>query len=100
MCWNLSPNVSEKRLNILTFRDLMQKEYLTERLKYLTEIFRLGWVSILAVGSGTVGLWLGPHDFWRSIFTAAGVVALVVLVGMGIRLDSAIKQVLTQLREL
>jgi hypothetical protein len=78
----------------------MQKEYLTERLKYLTEVFRLVWVSVLAIGGGTAGLWLGPHDFWRSAFTVAGVVVLGVLVGMGFRLDRAMKQVLTQLREL
>jgi MFS family permease len=78
----------------------MQKEYLTERLKYLTEIFRLVWISVLAVGGGTVGLWLGPHDFWRSVFTVGGVITVVVLVGIGLRLDRAMKQVLTQLWEL
>jgi hypothetical protein len=78
----------------------MQKEYRTERVKYLTEIFRLVWISVLAVGSEMVGLWLGPHDFWRSIFTVGGVITTVVLVGIGLRLDRAMKQVLTQLREL
>ena len=27
-----------------------------ERIKHLTEVFRFGWVSLLAVGSGTLGL--------------------------------------------
>ncbi len=78
----------------------MQKEYLTERLKYLTEVFRLVWISILAVGGGTGGLWLGPHDFWRLMFTVGGVVGTVALIEIERRLDRAIKQVLTQLQEL
>jgi len=58
---------------------LPQKDALTERLKYLTEVFRVAWVFLLATGSGTVGFWLGPRDFWRSVFAVTGVVVIVIL---------------------
>jgi hypothetical protein len=38
---------------------MAKKERLTEDLKYLTEVLRLTWLTLLAVGGGTVGLVLG-----------------------------------------
>jgi len=76
------------------------KEAITERLKYLTEIFRAAWVSLLATISGTVGLWLGPHDFWRSAFTAVGVVVIVgIVLWIGV-LNRRMQKLLARLEEL
>jgi hypothetical protein len=36
--------------------EAMTKEAITERLKFLTELLRLVWISLLAIGGGTVGL--------------------------------------------
>jgi membrane protein YdbS with pleckstrin-like domain len=77
-----------------------QKEALTERLKYLTEVFRVAWVFLLAVGSGTVGLWLGPRDFWRSVFAVAGVVVIVILVLAIGTVHRRIQRLLTRLEDL
>jgi membrane protein YdbS with pleckstrin-like domain len=77
-----------------------QKEALTERLKYLTEVFRVAWVFLLATGSGTVGLWLGPRDFWRSVFAVTGVVVIVVLVLVIGTVHRRIQRLLTRLEDL
>jgi hypothetical protein len=43
----------------------MHKDYITERLKFLTELFKLCWLSILGVGGGAISLLSGPFDRWR-----------------------------------
>ncbi len=60
----------------------MQKEYYTERLKFLIEVFRLTWLSILGVGGGSVGLLLGPYDPARYTWASAGVVAILAFVAV------------------
>ncbi|MBI3300884.1 MAG: hypothetical protein HYZ72_02230 [Deltaproteobacteria bacterium] len=78
----------------------MIKEAVTERLKYLTEVFRVVWVFLLATVSGTIGLWLGPHDFWRYVFTGAGVVTIVVLaVVIGV-IHKQVQKLLAKLEEM
>ena len=57
---------------------MAKKERLTEDLKYLTEVLRLTWLTLLAVGGGTIGLVLGELDF-RKIAIAAGVVVVLIL---------------------
>ena len=71
-----------------------------ERLKYLTEVFRVAWVFLLAVGSGTVGLWLGPRDFWRSVFAVTGVIVIVILGFVIGTVHRRIQRLLTSLEEL
>ena len=78
----------------------MVKEAVTERLKYLTEVFRMAWVFLLATVSGTIGLWLGPHDFWRSVFTGAGVAAIMVLVIVIRAIHKRVQKLLAQLEEM
>jgi MFS family permease len=76
------------------------KEAVTERLKYLTEVFRVVWVFLLATVSGTIGLLLGPHDFWRSAFAGAGVVAIIVLVIVIGVIHKRVKKLLAKLEEM
>ncbi|MBI3300808.1 MAG: hypothetical protein HYZ72_01830 [Deltaproteobacteria bacterium] len=78
----------------------MAKEAVTERLKYLIEVFRVTWVFLLATVSGTIGLWLGPHDFWRSAFTGAGVVAIIVLVIVIGAIHKQVQKLLAKLEEM
>ena len=40
---------------------MAEERYLTETLKYYTEVFRLMWISILAIGGGSIGLLLGEN---------------------------------------
>lgn len=55
----------------------MQKEYYTERLKFLTEVFKLAWLSILGVGGGAVSLLFGPSDPIRYTWAGAGIVGVL-----------------------
>ncbi len=44
-----------------------------EKIKLHTEAFRLLWVTVLTVGGGSVGLFLGETTFKRLLFGLAGV---------------------------
>ncbi len=57
---------------------MADKDRLTEQIKFLTEMLRLAWLSLLAVGSGTVGLLLSELDVRRSLYAAAGVVVVAL----------------------
>jgi hypothetical protein len=61
-----------------------EKERLIEQIKFMTEMLRLVWLSLLAVTSGTVGLLLGGLDARRLIFASVGVgVVALFLVYLG-----------------
>jgi hypothetical protein len=78
---------------------MAEKERLTEQIKFMTEMLRLAWLSLLAVGGGTVGLLLGDLDIRRSLFAVAGVLAVaffLVFVGHLIR---RIRSVIDKLTE-
>ena len=77
----------------------MTKEAITERLKFLTELLRLVWISLLAIGGGTVGLFLGPYDFWRYFFAGVGVAASIGVGVMVVQLYRKIERLLTQLEK-
>ena len=67
---------------------MADKDRLTEQIKFLTEMLRLAWLSLLAVGSGTVGLLLSELDVRRSLYAAAGVVVgalFLAFIGLLIR---------------
>lgn len=77
----------------------MIKEAITERLKFLTELIRLFFIALLAVGGGSFGLLLGAYDPVRWSFAGAGIVAVL---GLGIviwRLIRRVQSLLTQLEE-
>jgi hypothetical protein len=50
----------------------VQKDYITERLKFLTEFFKLCWLSIFAVGGGTVSVFLVQGNPYRDALVSAG----------------------------
>jgi hypothetical protein len=52
----------------------VQRDYITERLKFLTELFKLCWLSVLGVGGGSVSLLLGPFDLKRYTWAGGGLV--------------------------
>lgn len=58
---------------------MAEKDSLTEESKWLIELLRLLWVTLLAIGGGTVGLILGEHSPLRVAFTVVGVVTMVVI---------------------
>ena len=78
---------------------MADKERFTEQIKFMTEMLRLAWLSLLAVGGGTVGLLLGELDTRRSWFAAGGVVVVasfLVFIGHLIRRIRALIDRLTE----
>ena len=59
----------------------MSKEAITERLKFLTELIRLFFITLLAVGGGSFGLLLGAYNLARWSFAGAGIATVL---GLGI----------------
>jgi hypothetical protein len=53
-----------------------RKERLTEDIKYRTEMLRLAWATLIAIGAGSVGVVLKEID----LRVAAGVGAVVLMV--------------------
>ena len=49
-----------------------------ETLKYYTEVFRLVWISILALGGGSIGLLLGELNRIRVILALGGLILLLL----------------------
>ena len=77
---------------------MAEKDELTEQLRYFTEMLRLVWLTLLAVGSGTVGLLLGDLALRRVIFASVGVVVMGVLIAVIEHLRRQIRQTIPQLR--
>jgi hypothetical protein len=57
-----------------------KKEELSEQIRYLTELLKLTWLSLLAVGGGTVGLVLGDLTLYRKFAAGAGLLLVTILV--------------------
>jgi hypothetical protein len=77
----------------------MIKEAITERLKFLTELTRLFFVALLAVGGGSFSLLLGSYDPVRWSFAGIGIVTVI---GLGVviwRLIRRVQYLLAQLEE-
>ncbi len=76
---------------------MADEKYLTEALKCYTEIFRLVWISVLAIGGGSLGLLLGDSTGVKLIFAIVGLL-LVALLLEGLRRIN--KQIAVHLRKL
>jgi tetrahydromethanopterin S-methyltransferase subunit C len=57
-----------------------KKEELSEQIKYLTELLKLRWLSLLAIGGGTVSLVLGELTLYRQLAAGAGMIVGEILV--------------------
>ena len=78
---------------------MADKERFTEQIRFMTEMLRLVWLSLLAVGGGTVGLLLSELDTRRSLFATAGVTfvaLLLVFIGHLVRRIRAVIEKLTE----
>jgi len=76
---------------------LADEKYLTEAVKYYTEIFRLVWISVLAIGGGSLSLLLGDSTGAKLIFAIVGLL-LVALLLEGLR--GLNKQIAVHLKKL
>jgi uncharacterized membrane protein len=77
----------------------MPKEEVKEEIKFLTEIFRLGAILLVAIGGGTISLILGEHSSLRNLFAATGLIAIVGLVIALYSLQLRIRRLIGQLKE-
>ena len=76
---------------------MADEKYLTEAVKYYTEIFRLVWISVLAIGGGSLSLLLGDSTGAKLIFAIVGLL-LVALLLEGLR--GLNKQIAVHLKKL
>lgn len=75
------------------------REQSTERIRFMTEMLRLTWISLLAATTGTVGLLLGPLETRQRFFVACGLVSVAGFVVAVCCLINKIKTLINQLGE-
>jgi hypothetical protein len=59
--------------------ETVQKDSVSKRLKVLTECFKLCWLSIFGVGSGSLSILLGPFALRRYAWAGIGIVLMLAL---------------------
>ena len=74
-----------------------EEKYLTETIKYYTEIFRLVWVSVLAIGGGSIGLLFGEPTRLRLVVGLVGLILVALLLEGLRRLSGQIGNLLKKL---
>jgi hypothetical protein len=72
-----------------------RKERLTEDIKYRTEMLRLAWATLIAIGAGSVGVVLKEID----VRVAAGVGAVVLMV-LGVTVGQLHRSIRVRIQDL
>lgn len=78
---------------------MADKEHYSEHIRHSTELIRLTWVTLLAIGGGSVSLLLGEPTTLRLILAGAGGVAALGLLFVGWRLDRHIRSLIVHVKE-
>ncbi len=78
---------------------MAEKDSLTEESKWLIELLRLLWVTLLASGGGAVGLILGEHSSLRNTFAVFGAIAIVILAAVMYRIRKRAIEIIRALKE-
>lgn len=78
---------------------MADKEYLTERIKYLSDALKLACVFLIAIGGGTASLLLGELSRTKTTFAAAGIGSILLLVAYVLSLDRKIRSFIEKLRD-
>ena len=78
---------------------MAEKEYLTERSRYLIDLLRLSCLLLLAVGGGTISLMLGEPRTLKTLLAAVGAALIIGLVTFVWFLDNRIRATLEKLKE-
>jgi hypothetical protein len=76
-----------------------EKEYLTERIKYLSDLLKLSCVFLIAIGSGTIGLFLGKLSPIRMLLAVAGTGLIIAFVAACWQIDLRIRKLMERLKE-
>jgi len=69
---------------------MAEKDYLTERIKYFSDLLKLSCVFLIAIGGGTNGLLLGELSGTRTLLAAVGIGSIIILVIFVLILDRKI----------
>ena len=77
----------------------MSKESLKEDIKFLTEVFRLLWITLLGVGGGTLSLLLAERTPLKNALIVAGVLTFGLLGSVIQKLQQHIRGLIVQIRE-
>jgi hypothetical protein len=78
---------------------MAEKDSLTEESKWLIELLRLLWVTLLAIGGSVAGLILGERGPLRDAFTVLGFIAMVILVAVMNKIRKRAEVIIKSLKE-
>jgi type VI protein secretion system component VasF len=78
---------------------MADKEHYTEQIKYLTELLRLTWLTVIATIGGSVSVLLGETTTVRFILAGAGFLVTLGLLVIGWRLNHQIRALIARLKE-
>jgi len=78
---------------------MADKEHYTEQIKYLTELLRLTWLTVVATIGGSVSILLGGVTTIRFILAGTGFLVTLGLLVIGWRLNHQIRALIVHLRE-
>lgn len=59
---------------------MADKDYLTERIKYFSDLLKLSCVFVVAIGSGTISSLFGEFSPLRTLLAVAGTGLILILV--------------------
>jgi hypothetical protein len=77
----------------------MSNDRIREEVKFLTEVFRLIWVTLLGVGGGVLSLVFGEQTPLKNLFAGGGLLLAVWLVTALYALQRRISALIAQIKE-
>lgn len=78
---------------------MADKDYLTERIKYLSDALKLACVFLIAIGGGTISLLLGELSTAKTVLAALGASGIIILVAFSMALDRKIRLLIQELKK-
>jgi len=79
---------------------MAEKDFLTERIKYFSDLLKLSCVFLIAVGGGTLSLLLGELTITKAVLAVLGAGITIALVVGGRMLDRQIRESIERLKEI
>ncbi|WP_164930901.1 hypothetical protein [Aquifex aeolicus] len=63
-----------------------KEEYVKEKIKFLTELLKLFWITIIAIGGGTISLLLNLDNKIKVFLLFVGAFTEIILISLTLRL--------------
>jgi hypothetical protein len=77
---------------------MAKKDRLTEEIKYLTEMLRLTWAILAALGAGTVGVLIKEVDV--RVIAVAGALGMIIIAFVLLRIQRTLRTRIQELEEI